>query len=63
MPEARSWPMVVDTYWKLENNPLRPGPADSTRNVVDAANSPPTESPWISRATTRTTGARTPVAA
>ncbi len=60
MPDAASCPVVVDTYWKLENSPRRPGPADSTRKVVDAANSPPTDSPWRSRARTRSTGARTP---
>ncbi len=55
-----SWPTVVVTYWKLENSPRRRGPADSTRKVVDAANSPPTERPCSSRATTRTTGPNSP---
>ncbi len=62
-PEATSCPMVVDTYWKLENSPRRPGPADSTRKVVEAANSPPTDRPCNSRARTRTTGASTPTEA
>ncbi len=60
MPDAASWPAVVETYWKLEKRPRLPGPADSTRKVVEAANSPPTESPWSSRAPTSTTGARIP---
>jgi hypothetical protein len=62
-PDAMSWPTVVETYWKLENRPRLPGLADSTRKVVAAANSPPTDSPWSSRATTSTTGPARPAAA
>ena len=59
-PDATSCPIVVETYWKLEKNPRRCAGADSTRKVVDAANSPPTDRPWTSRATTSRTGERTP---
>jgi len=58
-----SCPTVVDTYWKLAKSPRRPAGADSTRNVVDAANSPPIDNPWISLATTSRIGAHTPAAA
>jgi hypothetical protein len=61
--EARSWPMVVLTYWKLEKRPRRPLGADSTMNVVAAANSPPTDRPWMSLARVRMIGASTPTAA
>lgn len=54
--------MEVETYWNEEKRPLRPGPADSTRKVVEAANSPPTDRPWSSRAVTRTTGEKAPAA-
>jgi hypothetical protein len=62
-PDATSWPRVVDTYWKLENSPRRPGGADSTRNVVDAANSPPIDRPCSRRANTRRAGATRPALA
>ena len=62
-PEARSWPTVVETYWNEEKRPRRPDGADSTRNVVFAANSPPIESPEINRPRTKITGAHRPTAA
>ncbi|SKX88144.1 Uncharacterised protein [Mycobacteroides abscessus subsp. abscessus] len=31
MPSAQSWPSTIETYWKLEKKPRRPGVATSER--------------------------------
>lgn len=44
----------MDTYWKLEAKPRFSGAEASVRYVALAAYSPPTDSPWSSRATIST---------
>lgn len=60
---ASTCPPTSVTYWKLEKKPRRSRVAASDMYVADVPYSPPVANPCTRRASTRTTGAATPIVA